>query len=379
MLHMGSERATSVALCRVARNAQWKCQKADRAQSSQIQGEGPSQLHRRVGRVITRRRIALAFAAGALVAPVASRAQWQPTKVARIGFLGLASSTGWATRVDALREGLRDLGYVEGRNIFIEFRWAEGKYDRLPSLADELVRLGVDVLVTAGTPGTLAAKRATSTIPIVMAVSGDAIATGIVDSLARPGGNITGSTFFDPEMTAKRLEVLKEAIPRLAQVAVLLNPDNPGSTGPVLKAMQIAAESKKIALLRFEVLRPNEFDSAFAAMVQRRVDAVAIFDDAMFLANARAIADIAANNRLPLIGNREIVEAGGLIGYGVNTLELWRRAAYFVDRILKGARPSDLPVEQATKFELLVNLKTANALGITIPQSLLLRADKVIQ
>jgi putative tryptophan/tyrosine transport system substrate-binding protein len=329
--------------------------------------------------LINRRKIVQAFTAGALVAPVALRAQRQPTKVARIGFLGLASSTGWATRVEALRGGLRDLGYVEGRNIFIEFRWAEGKYDRLSGLADELVRLSVDVLVTAGTPGTLAAKRATSTIPIVMAVSGDAIATGIVDSLARPGGNITGSTFFDPEVTAKRLEVLKEAIPRLAQVAVLLNPDNPGSTGPVLKAMQIAAESKKIALLRFEVSRPNEFDSAFAAMVQRRVDAVTIFDDSMFLANARAIADIAANNRLPLIGNREIVEAGGLIGYGVNTLELWRRAAYFVDRILKGARPGDLPVEQATKFELLVNLKTANALGITIPQSLPLRADKVIQ
>jgi putative ABC transport system substrate-binding protein len=281
--------------------------------------------------------------------------------------------------VEALRVGLRDLGYIEGRNIVIEFRWAEGKYDRLPNLADELVRLNVDVLVTAGTPGTLTAKRATSTIPIVMAASGDAVATGLVDSLARPGGNITGSTFFDPQITAKRLEVLKEAIPRVAQVAALLNPDNPASTGPVLKAMQIAAESRKIALRKFEVSRPNEFDSAFVAMVQGRVDAVAILDDGLFLANARALADIAVNNRLPLIGSKEFVEAGGFIGYGVNLLELWRRAAYFVDRILKGTRPGDLPVEQATKFELLVNLKTAKALGIRVPRSLLLRADRVIE
>ena len=329
--------------------------------------------------MITRRKIVLAFAAGAAVAPVASHAQRQPTKVARIGFLGLASSTGWATRVEALRGGLRDLGYIEGRNIFIEFRWAEGKYDRLPNLADELVRLNVDVLVTAGTPGTLTAKRATSTIPIVMAASGDAVAMGLVDSLARPGGNITGSTFFDPQITAKRLEVLKEAIPRVARVAVLLNPDNSASTGPVLKAMQIAAESRKIALRKFEVSRPNELDSAFVAMVQGRVDAVAILDDGLFLANARALAGIAVNNRLPLIGSKEFVEAGGFIGYGVNLLELWRRAAYFVDRILKGTRPSDLPVEQATKFELLVNLKTAKALGITVPRSLLLRADRVIE
>jgi putative ABC transport system substrate-binding protein len=281
--------------------------------------------------------------------------------------------------VEALRAGLRDLGYAEGRNIFIEFRWAEGKYDRLPSLADELVRLNVDVLITAGTPGTRAAKRATSRIPIVMAVSGDAIATGLIDSLARPGGNITGSTFFDPELTAKRLEVLKEAIPRVAQVAVLLNPGNPASTGPVLKAMQIAAESNKVALLQFEALAPHEFASAFAAMVQRRVDAVAILDDGLFLANARALADFAIKNRLPLIGSKEFVEAGGLIGYGVNLLELWRRAAYFVDKILKGTRPEDLPVEQATKFELVVNLKTANAIAIRIPQSLILRADQVIE
>jgi putative ABC transport system substrate-binding protein len=212
-----------------------------------------------------------------------------------------------------------------------------------------------------------------------MAASGDAVAMGLVDSLARPGGNITGSTFFDPQITAKRLEVLKEAIPRVARVAVLLNPDNSASTGPVLEAMQVAAESRKIALRKFEVSRPNEFDSAFVAMVQGRVDAVAILDDGLFLANARALADIAVNNRLPLIGSKEFVEAGGFIGYGVNLLELWRRAAYFVDRILKGTRPSDLPVEQATKFELLVNLKTAKALGITVPRSLLLRADRVIE
>ena len=329
---------------------------------------------------MTSRRTVLKALTGAtlLARPLAGLAQ-QPAKIARIGFLGLVSSTGWASRVEALRAGLRDLGYVEGKNIVIEFRWADGKYDRLPNLAAELVRLNVDVLVTAGTPGTRAAKRATSTIPVVMAVSGDAVATGLVASLARPGGNITGSTFFDPELTAKRLELLKEAMPRVAQVAALLNPDNPASIGPVLQAMQIAAKSMKVGLQQFEVLGPNEFDSAFAAMANRRVDAVAVLDDGVFLANARAIADVAAKNRLPLIGNKEFAEAGGLIGYGVNFLELWRRAAYFVDRILKGAKPGDLPVEQATKFELIINMKTARALGIKIPDSILVRANKVIE
>ncbi|MDB6098056.1 MAG: hypothetical protein JWN58_759 [Gammaproteobacteria bacterium] len=212
-----------------------------------------------------------------------------------------------------------------------------------------------------------------------MAVSGDAIATGLVDSLARPGGNITGSTFFDPELTAKRLEILKEAIPHIVQVAVLLNPGNAASTGPALKAMQIAATSRKLALLQFEASGPNDLDNAFAAMVQKRVDAVAIIDDGLFLANARTLANFALEKRLPLIGSKEFVDAGGLIGYGVNLLELWRRSAYFIDKILKGARPEDIPIQQPTKFELVINLKTANALAIRIPQSLILRADQLIE
>ena len=330
------------------------------------------------GRLNTRRRIVLALGAGALAAPLASFAQQQAAKIARIGFLGTASASGWASRVEALRAGLRDLGYVEGKNIVIEFRWAKEKYDQLPDLAAELVRLKVDVLVTGGTPGTLAAKRATTTIPIVMAVSGDAVASGLVASLARPGGNITGSTFFVQELYAKRLELLKEAVPRITQVAVLLNPDNPASLTNI-KQMEIAAKSMKVELQRFEVRGPNEFEGAFSAMAKRRVDAVEITDDPMLIVNARAIADLAAKKRLPSIGFKEYAEAGGLKAYGVNLLDMWRRAAYFVDRILKGTKPGDLPVEQPTKFELVINMKTAKALGIKLPPSILVRADRVIE
>ncbi len=315
-----------------------------------------------------RRNLLMALGAGALAAPLASFAQQQPAKVARIGFLGSGSASGYASLVDALRAGLRD----------IEFRWAEGKYDRLPDLAAELVRLKVDVLVTQGTPAALAAKRATTTIPIVMAVSGDAVATGLVASLARPGGNITGSTLFNPELAAKRLELLKEAMPRITRVAVLVNPDNP-ARGPDFQLIKITARSLKVEIEPFEVRGPNEFESAFAAMAKRRVDAVTINQDGMLNANSRAIADLAAKQRLPSAGFKEFAEAGGLIGYGVNRPEMFRRAAYFVDRILKGAKPGDMPVERPTKFELVVNMKTAKALGIKIPQTILLRADKVIE
>ncbi|MGH6804295.1 MAG: ABC transporter substrate-binding protein, partial [Methyloceanibacter sp.] len=274
--------------------------------------------------------------------------------------------------------GLRDLGYVEGKNIVIEFRWAEDKYDRLPELAAELVRLKVDVLVTHGTAGPLAAKRATTTIPIVIAHVGDAVATGLVASLARPGGNITGSTFFGPELSAKLLELIKEAFPRTRQVAVLLFPDNPAN-GPSLQAMEIAAKSLKVGLQPFEARGPKEFESAFSAMAKKRVDAVVITLGAMFQANPRAIADLAAKQRLPSIGFNEFAEAGGLFGYGANLVDLFHRAAYFVDRILKGTKPADLPVERATRFELIVNLKTAKAIGVTIPQTFLYRADRVIE
>jgi putative ABC transport system substrate-binding protein len=281
--------------------------------------------------------------------------------------------------VEALRAGLRDLGYVEGRNLAIEFRVADGKYDRLVDLATELVRLEVEVIVTGGTPGTRAAKQATATIPIVMAVSGDAVATGLIASLARPGGNITGTTYFDPELHAKRLELLKATVPRATRIGTLINPDNPQTMASTLPALRRAAESMKVELFLFEARSPSEFEGAISAMTKERVEAVEIADDPMFLGNLRAIADIVASRRFPSTGAKEFAEAGGLLGYGVNFAETFRRAAYFVDKLLKGAKPNDLPVEQATKFELVINLKTAQTLGLTIPQSLLLRADDVIR
>jgi putative tryptophan/tyrosine transport system substrate-binding protein len=310
-----------------------------------------------------------------LFTPLAAIAQ-QPSKVPRIGFLGAASVTGYASQLEALRTGLRDLGYVEDRTIVIEFRWAEGKYDRLPDLAAELARLKVDVLLTHGTPGTLAAKRATTTTPIVMTAAGDAVASGVVASLARPGGNITGTTIFSPEIAAKRLELLKEIVPRTRRVAFLTNPHNP-ILATDFQATENAAKSMKMELERFEVRGPDEFDSAFAAMIKSRADAVMISQDWMLNANVRKIADLSTRKRLASLGAREFAGAGGLIGYGVNILEMFRRAAYFVDKILKGVRPADLPVERATKFELVINLKTAKALGLTIPQPILLRADVI--
>ncbi len=315
----------------------------------------------------------------ALSASLATEAQQQTEKVYRIGYLGNGSASAQAKRVESLRASLRDLGYVEGKNIVMEFRWAEGRLDRLPDLAAELVRLKLDVLVTAGTPGTLAAKQATKTIPIVMVGIGDAVATGVVASLARPGGNVTGSTDSVPELTAKLLELLKEIMPRTRRVAVLVNPDNIQKGGPTSKTMESAAASLKVELQKFEARGPNEFESAFSGMTKSRVDAVLVPSDVIFNDNVGAVADLAAKKRLPSAGIKAFAEAGGLIGYGLNFPDMDRRAAYFVDKILKGAKPGDLPVQQPTKFELVINLKTAKALGLTIPQSLLIRADEVIQ
>jgi putative tryptophan/tyrosine transport system substrate-binding protein len=326
-----------------------------------------------------RRREFITLLGGAAVAwPMAARAQ-QPGKMARIGFLGSATAAGSAESVKALRAGLRDFGHVEGRNIVIEFRWAEGKYDRLSDLVAELIRLNVDVIVTHGTPGTRTAKQATTTIPIVMAISGDAIATGIVRSLAQPEANLTGSTFFLPELNAKRLELLKEACPQVARVAALSNPNNPVSK-PIIPAMQAGATSLKLEIIdAAKAQGPSEFDSAFAAMVKSRVDAVVVTEDGEFAASFGTIAALSAANKLASIGSPEYARAGGLIGYGVNLPGLYRRAAYFIDRILKGAKPADLPIEQPTKFELVVNLKTAKALGLVVPATVLLRADEVIE
>ena len=324
-----------------------------------------------------RRTFIGSVASSLLAAPLGVEAQ-QPAKIPRIGFLGLASASSFAKQVEAFRAGLRDLGYLEGKNIVIDYRWAEGKYDRLSDLAGELVRLRVAILVAHGTPGALAAKRATTTIPIVVATSADAVASGLVESLARPGGNITGSTYFIPELNAKRLEIFNEAFPHTRRIAVLLNPDNPAMM-PIIQAMELTARSLKMGLQQFPVRGPNEFDGAFSAMTQSRVDGVAIIEEPMFQANAGVLAGLAMQKRLPSAGFKEFAEAGGLLGYGVDILGLFRRAAYFVDRILKGVPPADLPVERATKFDLVINLKTAKALGITIPQLLLSRADEIIQ
>lgn len=311
-----------------------------------------------------------------LAAPLSSEAQ-PPGKVYRIGFLGATSAAQQASRIEAIRQGLRDLGYVEGRNIVIEYRWAGGQYERLPDLAAELVRLKVDLIVTHGAPGARAAKGATATIPIVMALVGDPVETGLVASISRPGGNITGSSFFFPELMAKRLEILKEAVPRIAHVGALLNLDNPGNVS-VLSAMEEGARALRLKLHRVGVRRPEELDDVISQLTGL-VDGLSIIDDAMLIANAGRIAAVAARHRLPAIGFREFVEAGGLMAYGVNFDQIYRRSMRLVDKILRGARPGDLPIEQATHFDLIINLKTAQALGLTIPPHLLVFANEVIQ
>jgi putative ABC transport system substrate-binding protein len=325
-----------------------------------------------------KRRAFITLLGGAAAAwPLAARAQ-QASRIFRIGFVGLPTADSLPKRPEAFRAGLRDLGYEEGRNIVIEFRWADGHYERLPALFAELIRLNVDVIVTHGTPGGLAAKQATTKIPIVFATAGDAVASGLVASLARPGGNVTGSTYFIPELSAKQLELFKETIPDLTDVAILLNPANPMNV-PVVPAMKLTAQSLKLELHEFGVRGPAELDGAFAAMAAKRVGALVAIDDATLIANAPMIAKLASRQRLPASGWPDLAVAGGLMAYGVNYLDLFRRAATFVDKILKGTKPSDIPVERATKFATIVNLKTATALGIDMPTSLLLRADEVIE
>jgi ABC-type uncharacterized transport system substrate-binding protein len=328
------------------------------------------------------RRIGLAvvLAFSLFLAPLAAEGQ-QPAKIPRVGFLspGSSSDPRNALTLGALRQGLRELGYVEGQNIAIESRWAEGRYDRLSGLAAELVRLKVDVIATYTAPAIQATKQATATIPIVMGGVIDPVAPGFVTSLARPGGNITGLSIMAPEMVDKQLEILKEAVPKITRVAVLGNPANPG-TAPQLRHAQDAARALKLQLQSIAVLGPSDIDTAFAAMIKERADAVLVLVDAMFEEHRTRITDIAVSRRLPSVyGLKNFVEAGGLLYYGAHEAERFRRAAIFIDKILKGAKPGDLPVEQPTKFELVINMKTAKALGLTIPQTLLQRADQVIQ
>jgi len=307
-----------------------------------------------------------------------ARAQ-QRAKVAHIGYLGLISASWHTPRVTAFRAGLRDLGYTEGQDIVIEFRWAEGRYDQLRALVAELVRLNVDVVVTHAVPGAIAAKQATSTIPIVITAASDLLAFGLVESLARPGGNLTGLSFFNAELVAKRLELLKELAPSLAKAAVLLNANNPAGSQIMLRELEPTAKALKVELLAFEARGPGDFEGVFAAMVSQQIGAAVLQEDPMLNANSKAIVDILARHRLLTCGFPEFAAAGGLMAYGVNLPEMDRRAAVFVDKILKGAKPADLAVERATKFTTIVNLKTAKALGITVPPSLLARADEVIE
>ena len=295
----------------------------------------------------------------------------------RVGLLGLASGSD-APVLAFLRQGLRDLGYEEGKNLVVEYRTAEGKYDRLPALAVQLVGLKIDVFVTYGTPGALAAKQATTTIPVVVALIGDAVAAGVVPSLARSGSNITGSQYQYPELMGKRIEVLMNATSHLARVAVLFNPANP-SMRPALKTIEETARYLNVELQQIEARGPNDFDGALAAMAERRGQAFVLADDPFLRSHVGTIAQLAAKRRLPSVGDREYAEAGGLLGYAVNRPEVFRRAAVFIDKILKGAKPGDLPFEQVDRFELVINMKTAKALGLTIPPSLLLRADEIIQ
>jgi putative ABC transport system substrate-binding protein len=325
----------------------------------------------------TRREFLAALGAGAaLTAPGAGVAQ--AAGLRRIGFLLPATREGFESRVEALRAGLRELGHVEGKSIAYEYRAADGKYERLPPLAAELIGLKVDVLVTAGTPAALALKGATTTIPIVIATIADPIVTGIVPSLARPGGNITGLMFVVAELNAKRLEFLRQALPRLKRVAVLMNPDN-ASMAPVLREMAQAGAKLGVELVRFDVRAPDDFEAAFAGVTAKRGDAVVIVEDAMLNVNAARLGALATAKRLPSIGLDEVADGGGLLAYGVNQQEMFRRAAAYVDKILKGAKPADLPVEQPTKFEFVINLKAAKQIGLTIPPNVLARADKVIR
>jgi ABC-type uncharacterized transport system substrate-binding protein len=303
----------------------------------------------------------------------------QPKKVPRIGYLSYGSVEIEKSSLAVLQQGLRELGYVEGKNIVVEGRYAEGRSERFPELLAELIGLKVDVLVVAGDPAAHAAKKATSTIPIVIVTSPDPVGTGLIASLAHPGGNVTGLSDFHGGVVTKRLELLKDVAPLASRIAVLLNPAN--ASNPIqLKDIQAAAPAFRVTLISLEVKGPDDIDPAFTTIVKERSGALLVLGDRLFATNQTQIIELAVKNRLPTIySHRLYVEAGGLMSYGANFTDQYRRAATYVDKILKGAKPADLPVEQPTKFELVINLKTAKQIGLTIPQSVLYRADKVIK
>ena len=323
-----------------------------------------------------KRREFITFLGGAAAAlPLAAVRAQQAMRV--VGFLGGAAPACYAVLIEAFRSGLRDHGYIEGQNIRIEYRWAQAQYENLPALAADLVQRKVDVIVTQGTPAALAAKQATTKIPIVMAIVGDPVDSGIVASYSRPGGNITGSSFFFPEINAKRLELMKSLMPGLNRAGILMHPDNLAMTS-VLRAVNEVAKAMDVKLQQMEVRRLDELDSAFA-QAKSQIQAHTVIDEGLFIANAKRIAELAIRNQLPGIGFREYCEAGGLAAYGVNFPHIWRRAATFVDKIFKGAKPADLPIEQATRFEFIINLRAARSFGLEVPPTLLARADEVIE
>jgi putative ABC transport system substrate-binding protein len=322
----------------------------------------------------------IGFALGALLFALSFSAEaQQPAEITRIGYLDAVSLSVNAAPVEAFRQGLRTLGYVEGKNIFIEWRAADGKLDRLPALAAELVHLKVDIIVTGGRSATRADKEATSTIPIVMAQDPDPVGTGFVASLAQPGGNITGLSNLRPELSGKRLELMKEIVPKLARLAVLGTSSVPGNAQS-LKEMELGASAVRVQLQYLDVLGPKEIETVFRAASKGRADAVLVLGSPFLLSHRIQVVDLALKSQLPAIYySTEFVEDGGLMSYGVNINDLFRRAATSVDKILKGTKPADLSVEQPTKYELVINLKTAKQIGLTIPQSVLYRADRVIK
>jgi putative tryptophan/tyrosine transport system substrate-binding protein len=324
-----------------------------------------------------RRRDFVALAGGIAAWPLLAHAQ--TGKLYRIGFLGNSTAALEANLTAQFRDGLRDLGYDEGKNIVIEYRWADGKYDRFPSLIAELIALKVDVIVTAGTPATFAVKKATSSIPLVMVAVGDPVGTGVVPSLARPGGNITGLSSMAPDLEGKRLQLLREVVPKLSRVAVMWNPVNPFHVIS-LKNVNAAAQTLQMKVQPVEVRVTEDIEPALAAILTARPEALVILADRVFLHNRGRLMDFAARNRLPgIYAYRELVEAGGLMSFGPSYEDMHRRAATYVDEILKGAKPGDLPIQQPTKFDLVINMKAANALGLAIPPTLLARADEVIE
>jgi putative ABC transport system substrate-binding protein len=323
------------------------------------------------------RRVFVTGLGAMLSAPIGAEAQ-QSSKVYRVGVLVGASEAFVAPYVEIFRQALRALGYVEGQNIAFESRYADGYYDRLRALATELIHLKVDLLVTEGTPPTRAATQATTTIPIVMTVTGDPVAAGLVTNLARPGRNLTGASFFLPDLGAKRLQLLKETIPRLDRVAVVWNQSN-AVHGPTVKRIETTAKTLGIAVEHIKIQMPADVGDALL-QISNGTSALMVLEDAMINVCSSQIADVAVKHRLPsMFGLATFAEAGGLMAYGPNRIELCRRAAIFVDKILRGAKPGQLPVEQSVRFDMVINLKTAKALGLTIPPSLLLRADQVIE